>query len=142
MLDRIPQVFISYSWTNELFKQSVEELAQKLMHDGVNVKLDIWDLKDGQDKYMFMEECVTNSDIDKVLIICDKGYASKADKRQGGVGTETAIISAEVYQNARQEKFIPVIMERDENGDPYMPAYLKSRIYKDLTGDNYEKEYE
>lgn len=37
MLDRIPQVFISYSWTNELFKQSVEELAQKLMHDGVNV---------------------------------------------------------------------------------------------------------
>ena len=68
MLDRIPQVFISYSWTNELFKQSVEELAQKLMHDGVNVKLDIWDLKDGQDKYMFMEECVTNSDIDKVLI--------------------------------------------------------------------------
>ena len=142
MLDRTPQVFISYSWTTEEFKSKVKELAERLVHDGVDVKLDIWDLKDGHDKYAFMEECVTNPNIDRVLIICDKGYATKADKRQGGVGNETAIISAEVYQNATQEKFIPVIMERDEHGEPYMPAYLKSRMYKDLTGDNYSKGYE
>ena len=128
MLDRTPQVFISYSWTTEEFKSKVKELAERLVHDGVDVKLDIWDLKDGHDKYAFMEECVTNPNIDRVLIICDKGYATKADKRQGGVGNETAIISAEVYQNATQEKFIPVIMERDEHGEPYMPAYLKSRM--------------
>lgn len=142
MLDRTPQVFISYSWTTEEFKSKVKELAEKLVHDGVDVKLDIWDLKDGHDKYAFMEQCVTNPNIDRVLIICDKGYAMKADKRQGGVGDETAIISAEVYQHEKQEKFIPVIMERDEHGEPYMPTYLKSRMYKDLTGDNYSKEYE
>ena len=50
-------------------------------------------------------------------------------------------ISAEVYGNAEQEKFVPVIMERNENGEPYMPAYLKSRMYKDLTGDNYSEGY-
>lgn len=142
MLDRTPHVFISYSWTTEVFKQSVKELATRLMHDGVDVKLDIWDLKDGQDKYAYMEQCVNNPDIDKVLIICDKGYAEKADSRQGGVGDETTIISPKVYSDVEQEKFIPVIMERDENGEPYMPAYIKSRMYKDLTGDNYSKGYE
>ena len=43
MLDRIPQVFISYSWTSEVFQHQVKELAEKRIHDGVRVKLDLWD---------------------------------------------------------------------------------------------------
>lgn len=142
MRDKTPQVFISYSWTSDEFKEKVKHLAKDLLHDGIEVKLDIWELKDGQDKYAFMEQCVTNPEIDKVLIICDSGYATKADSRSGGVGDETAIISAEVYGHANQEKFVPVIMERNGHGEPYMPAYLKSRMYKDLTGDNYNKGYQ
>lgn len=142
MLDRTPHVFISYSWTSEEFKNRVIELATYLVNDGIDVKLDVWDLKDGQDKYAFMEQCVTDSSIDKVLIICDSGYAKKADARKGGVGDETVIISPKVYGNVKQEKFIPVIMERDKNGVPYMPAYLKGRMYKDLTGDNYDSGYQ
>lgn len=142
MLDRTPHIFISYSWTTEDFQTRVKELAERLMHDGVDVRLDIWDLKDGQDKYAFMEQCVTDPEIDRVLIICDKGYAEKADHRQGGVGDETTIISPEIYRNAKQEKFIPVIMERDEAGEPYVPAYLKSRMYKDLSGEHFEDGYE
>ena len=69
MLDRTPRVFISYSWTSTEFQQRVRELAESLRQDGIDVKLDIWDLKDGQDKYAFMEQCVTDPDIDKVLII-------------------------------------------------------------------------
>jgi len=69
----------------------------------------------------------------KVLVVCDKAYAEKADKRKGGVGTETHIISAEVYQKVRQEKFIPIIRERDEQGTPYRPTYLKSTLYFDFT---------
>ena len=38
MLERIPQVFISYSWTSEAFQHQVKELAEKLIHDGVRVK--------------------------------------------------------------------------------------------------------
>lgn len=142
MINKVPHVFISYSWTTENFQQKVKEFATQLVHDGVDVKLDIWDLKDGQDKYVFMEQCVTDPEIDRVLIICDRGYALKADKRQGGVGDETAIISAEIYNNAKQEKFIPVVVEKDKNGNPYMPAYLKSRMYQDLTGEKYSKGYE
>ena len=53
MLDRVPQVFISYSWTSKAYQQSIIELASRMRHDGVDVKLDVWDLKEGQDKYVY-----------------------------------------------------------------------------------------
>ncbi len=135
-----PKVFISYSWTSE---ERVIELAQRLKNDGIDVVLDKWKLKEGQDKYAFMEQCVTDESINKVLMVCDKAYAEKANERKGGVGDETMIISTEVYGKAKQEKFIPIIFERDENGNEYSPAYLKSRIYIDLTdSEQYEKNYE
>ena len=49
-------------------------MAIRMRHDGVDVKLDVWDLKEGQDKYAYMEQCVTNPEIDKVLIFSDKWY--------------------------------------------------------------------
>ena len=134
--DRVPKIFISYSWSSDAL---VLELAQRLVSQGVDVVLDKWDLKEGQDKYAFMERCVNDPEITKVLIICDKAYAQKADDRTGGVGDETVIISSEIYGNMKQEKFIPVIAEKDEYGNPY----IKTRIYIDLSNqDTYEMEYE
>ncbi len=138
--DRTPKIFISYSWSSD---ELVIPLAERLMAHGVNVVLDKWDLREGQDKYSFMEQCVNNPDISKVLIICDQAYAEKANNRTGGVGDETVIISSEVYGQMKQEKFIPIIAERDEDGNPYVPTYIKSRIYIDLSNpDTYEAEYE
>ncbi len=137
-----PKIFISYSWSSE---EKVLELAKRLCSDGVDVVLDKWDLKEGNDKYVFMEQCVTDPEIKKVLIICDKVYAEKANTRKGGVGDETVIISSEVYGKAKQEKFIPIVFESDENGIAYKPAYLQSRIHIDLSTDDlvkYEAEYE
>lgn len=143
MIDRIPQVFVSYSWTTKEYQQLIIDLATRMRHDGVDIKLDVWDLKNGQDKYAYMEQCVTNPDIDKVLILSDKMYAEKADQRKGGVGDETTIISSEVYGHAEQQKFIPVVMERNDDGKEFLPAYLKSRMYVDLSETaNYEEEYE
>lgn len=88
-----PKVFISYSWTSEEHVAWVLDLAEKLVDDGVDVILDRWDLKPGQDKYHFMEQMVKDETVTKVLIVCDKAYADKADRRAGGVGTETQIIS-------------------------------------------------
>lgn len=128
--DEIPKIFISYAWESS---DLVLELAQRLVSHGVDVVLDKWDLKEGQDKYAFMERCVNDSEITKVLIICDKAYAQKANERTGGVGDETVIISSEIYGNTKQEKFIPIIAERDEEGQPYVPTYIKTRIYNDLS---------
>lgn len=137
-----PKVFISYSWTNELHKMWVRDLAARLKNDGVHVILDIWHLKPGHDKYAFMEQSVKDPEINKVLIICDKSYTKKANNRQGGVGNETMIISPEIYNNVAQEKFIPIIAERSEDGIEFLPAFLKSRMYYDFTQDRFEPEYE
>jgi len=81
-----PKVFISYNWSSTVHKEWVrKELAERLISDGVEVTLDQWDLKEGQDKYTFMEKMVTDKKFVKVLIVCDKKYAEKADKREGGV---------------------------------------------------------
>ena len=78
-----------------------------------------------------------------MILICDQVYASKADGRSGGVGTETQIISAEVYAKQDQDKFVAVIAERDSEGKPYLPTYYKSRIYVDLSeSDRYAENFE
>jgi len=110
----------------------------------VDVILDKWDLKEGHDAHAFMEKMVTDSKIKKVAIICDKAYAEKADVRKGGVGTETQIISPEIYAKQDQTKFVAILPERDEKGNPYLPIYYKSRVYIDLStpelyGRNFEQ---
>lgn len=137
------KVFISYSWTNdELVNWVREDLATRLSDDGIEVILDQWDLKEGQDVYAFMESMVNNPDINKVLVVCDKGYKSKADSRQGGVGTETQIITPEIYKDAKQEKFIPVIFEKDEQGNDFIPTFMSGRKYIDLSGNSFFENYE
>lgn len=138
--DKTPKVFISYSWSSDDITMA---LAERLMSHGVEVILDKWDLKEGQDKYAFMEQCVNNPEVDRVLIVCDQKYADKANNREGGVGDETVIISSEIYGKVNQEKFIPIITECDEEGNPYVPTYIKSRIYVNLSNEEqYEAEYE
>ncbi len=137
------KIFISYSWTTPKHEEWVINLAERLMADGIDVILDKWNLKEGQDKYSFMESMVTSPEINKVLLILDKKYAEKADDRSGGVGTETQIISPQIYSNVDQEKFIPIVVERDDEGNEYLPTYLGSRIYIDLSSiDHFENNYE
>ena len=115
-----------------------------MLANRVDIVLDVYDLKEGQDKYAFMEQSVNDPSVDRVLIICDKVYTEKANSRSGGVGDETVTISSEIYRQIQQSKFIPIIFEVDESGKAYCPAYIKSRIYIDLSteDDRYEMEYE
>jgi hypothetical protein len=128
-----PRVFISYSWTTPQYKKRVIELATRLTTDGVHVVLDEWDLKPGHDKYVFMERMVTDATIKKVLVVLNTEYATKADRREGGVGAESLIITPELYKQVDQEKFIPIIFDRRADGEVPAPAYLAGRIYIDLS---------
>ena len=127
------KIFISYSWGTNEHQEWVLNLAKRLMNDGVEVVLDKWDLHGGHDVFEFMESMVKSEDISKVLIICDKNYQIKSNNRDGGVGAETQIITPEIYSNQKQEKFIPIVAERDENGKVILPTYLASRKYFDLS---------
>lgn len=137
------KVFISYCWSNPDHEEWVINLAERLMSDGIDVIIDKWYLKEGNDKYDFMESMVKSPEISKVLIILDKKYAEKADSRKGGVGTETQIISSKVYKDVSQEKFIPIVSERDAEGNAFLPTYLEGRIFIDLSNnDAFEENYE
>lgn len=137
-----PKVFISYAWGSQEHDGKVIALATDLKTDGVEVVFDKWQLKEGNDTISFMEKSVLDESITNVLILIDPTYAKKANERAGGVGTETQIISAEVYNKVEQRKFIPVVFEKDDEGNICKPQYLKGLLHFDLsTPDKYDTEY-
>lgn len=69
-------------------------------------------------------------------IVCNKDYAEKANSRKGGVGYESELILTEVKNNPLQRKYIPVVIEHDENGELPLPNFLKSRLCIDLSKDH------
>ncbi len=139
-----PKAFISYSWTSQEFRDQVREWAERLAADGIEVVIDVFDLKDGHDKYAFMERMVTDPTVTHVLVMCNRSYTEKADARKAGVGTESQIISTEIYEKVEQSKFIPIITEVGPDGKPFLPAFLASRIWIDFSSaeaanDNWER---
>src|SRR5450830_1430960 len=124
-----PKVFISYSWSSPEHQELVKSWADRLLEDGIDVVLDIYDLKEGHNKYVFMESMVLDETISHVLLICDKQYSVKADAKVAGVGTESQIISKQVYEKVKQTKFIPIVCEYDESGKAYTPLFISSAIY-------------
>lgn len=128
-----PRVFISYSWSSPGHQARIRQWAEQLVSDGIDVVLDVWDLKEGDDKYAFMESMVVDKSVTHVLVFSDSAYAAKADARKAGVGTESQIISGNVYSKVQQSKFIPIACEFDDAGEPYLPTYFQSRIWIDFS---------
>lgn len=138
-----PKLFISYCWSSPEHEDWVLRLGTELRENGVDVILDKWDLKEGNDANAFMEKMVSDEGIKKVILVIDEQYSDRANARKGGVGTETQIISAEVYESVDQNKFVAVIASRDSEGKAKLPVFYKSRIYIDLSDDElYGKNFE
>ena len=127
------KAFVSYSWSSPEHEKWVLDLATDLRESGIDVVLDKWDLKEGHDANAFMEKMVSDTDIKKVIIVCDRTYAEKSNARLGGAGTEAQIISKELYQQQNQDKFVAVIAEKDDADKPYLPTYYTSRIHIDFS---------
>ena len=138
-----PKVFISYAWATKAYEEKVLAFATQLISDGIDVVLDKWDMAEGNDTNAFMERCVNDPSITNVLMLIDPVYARKANEHTGGVGTETQIISAKVYKSVTQDRFIPVVFERDSDGSICKPTYLEGRLHFDLTEDeSYDETYQ
>lgn len=137
-----PVVFLSYARTSQEHIEKITNFASMLRKDGIDARIDEWDLKVGYDLYFFMENNIKR-EADKILLILNKEFVEKANERKAGVGTETQLISKEVYDDVKQERIIPIVWECDEKGEPYMPDFLETRLYIDLSsnekfGENYE----
>ena len=133
-----PTAFISYSWDSDQHRAWVQELAERLRDDGVDVKLDQWDLVPGDQLAEFMERGVREHDF--VVIICTPKYRERSDSREGGVGYEGDVMTAELMTERKQRKFIPVW--RSGAWKEAAPAWLIGKRRIDLTADPYdEQEY-
>ncbi|MDR2719593.1 MAG: TIR domain-containing protein [Nitrososphaerota archaeon] len=91
-----PKVFISYAWDTEEYQEKVLKFATRLHECGIEVVIDRWSMSAGDDIYAFMERSVNDKTIQFVLLLLDELYAKKANEREGGVGTETQIISRKI----------------------------------------------
>jgi hypothetical protein len=59
------------------------------------------------------------------------------------VGTETQIITPQIYASADQNKFVGVVSEVGADGNPFKPTYYASRIHIDLSNeDTYAENFE
>ena len=130
-----PKAFISYSQTSEAHKTRVREFADQLVKNGVQVILDQYDLREGDDIHAFMEISVNDPTVTKVIVVCDQRYADKADGREGGVGIESTIMSKDVYNQVSGQinKIVAVIFECNDEGNPCLPTMLHSKKYIDMS---------
>lgn len=135
----MPSAFVSYSWDSEPHKTWTRDISARLRGDGVEVKLDQWEVVPGDQLPEFMERAVRDSEY--VLIICTPKYKDRSDNRVGGVGYEGDIMSAEVYSARNQRKFIPIL--REPPWQLSAPTWLSGKYYIDLSGSPYsESQYE
>src|SRR5262249_36275053 len=126
-----PVVLISYTHEGEEHKAWIRGLAEKLRADGVDVILDQWDLKPGQDVLAFMEREVRQAD--RVLLVFTPEYRRKADDRTGGVGYESLVITGELSGNLGTAKFIGLLRRGDWSDS--VPTFMSSRYHIDFRDD-------
>ncbi len=134
--NNVPKVFISYSWESKEHSDWVKSLANKLLADGIEAIIDSYDVSPGDRLPKFMESSIRDSDY--VIIICTEEYKRKANNREKGVGYESHIISAELYNNHNDRKFIPIIRQGDFN--TALPTYLDGKLAIDLRGNPFNED--
>ncbi len=128
-----PTTFISYAWESIEVKNWVKNLATKLRNEGIDAKLDQWEVIPGDQMPHFMEKSVKENDY--VLIICSEKYKQKSENRIGGVGYEGDIMTAEVLQNSNHRKFIPLLMSGTKHTS--IPSWLAGKYFVDLSNESH-----
>ena len=132
--EKVPKVFISYSWDGEAHQKWVLNLATKLRENGIDAILDQWELELGKPIPNFMGKSIEISD--RVICIMTPNYKTKsnAEDPKGGVAYESSIMAAETIKNIITTKFIPLLREGNDNNA--IPYFLIGRTYIDMRDNN------
>ena len=76
-MNKVSKVFVAYSHDSPEHKSWVADFSRELRSYGINVVLDQWDLKYGDDVTLFIESNIREAE--KVLIICTDKYIEKTN---------------------------------------------------------------
>lgn len=139
-----PRVFISYAWESDQYRDWVERLARRLRQDGVDARLDRWDLTAGESIASFMNSEVRHAD--KVLVLCSPKYREKVHLTEdgGGVtgaGWEAGLLADQIFAKlAGAKKSIPVLTRG--RWQEAAPDFMVGQVYVDLSADSrFEEHY-
>lgn len=131
--------FISYSWDDDAHREWVCTLAARLRSDGVDVSIDRWSAVPGDQLSTFMERAIRDNEF--IVIICTPRYKLRSDRREGGVGYEGDIMTAEIMTSQNHRKFIPVL--RKGSWSEAAPSWLLGKYHINLSAEPYsERHYE
>jgi len=126
-----PKVFVSYSHDSEEHKAWVLKLSTDLRCHGVDIILDQWDARLGDDLPFFMEQGLSSSNL--VLCICSDRYVEKTNANKGGAGYEKKILSADLMRDGSSNYIIPIV-KNNTNGK--QPIFLSGASYLDFENNN------
>lgn len=119
------RVFISHTSKSAIDIEWVKHLADFLIKQGIQARLDRLHLRRGMDLPQWM--CNELAMASKVVVICDEAYKEKADGRSGGVGWETMIIQGDIAKLPPDSTKYQVVV-RCEDMDQGTPLYLKTKF--------------
>ena len=138
MEHEVKKAFISYAWDSEEHKNWVLKLATDLRSHGVDIILDQWDVRLGNDLPFFMEQGLTSSHF--VLCICSNKYVEKANGGIGGAGYEKRIIASDMMNPENKMFIIPLI--KGNSLREKLPIFLSGLKYVDFDGRDYYDSYQ
>lgn len=121
-------VFISYAQESEEHRAWVTQLANVLdALPDIHVVFDQYDLHAGKDLFHFIDRGLG---CDRIVVVATPEYIRKAAARDGGVGYESSVISAELLENQLADRFVPALRSGDDR-----PLFLKSKVFVDFRDD-------
>lgn len=125
-----PHAFMSYSHDNDEHRAWVLRLANRLVMNGVEVTLDRWGIRYGDDIGRFMERGVVGAQW--FIAVCTPRYVEKANAGEGGAGYEKTILTPSLITSTDAKQVIPVWRE---NPDRLLPTFVGSRLAADFNND-------
>lgn len=132
-----PQAFMSYSHDNEDHRSWVLRLADRLVKNGVDVTLDRWGVRFGDDIARFMEQGVSKSSW--FLAVCSTRYVEKANAGEGGAGYEKTILTPSLMKSTDEKHVIPIWRGNPERT---LPIFVGSRLAVEFNEDaTFEQNY-
>ena len=118
------RTFISHTSATDDAVEWVKQLALFLIDRGVQARLDRFHLRRGMDLPQWM--CNELSLAEKVILVCDESYKTKADGRLGGVGWETMVIQGDMATLPHDSTKYQIVVRSEELGSG-LPVYLRTK---------------
>lgn len=123
------KIHLVYTLTSLEQSNKVGKLVSLLRLDGIDVTIDVLDINNTQKVNEIKNNWISDYSIHKLIVVCDRALNNI-------VKNDTNFKFRELIS----EKFIPIILEKNEKGSLCIPLFLDPK-YIDLTPENFVEGY-